>query len=101
MSVLVDMSTGADWREQSLCASIGSHLFDSYDGESPAARVSRIAAAKKVCKSCDVPYECLAAALEEEDGTPCHERQGVRGGFGARVRYEQGPLLLRRVAALP
>lgn len=99
MSVQVDMSTGADWRELAVCRSIGPEPFDTPDDMSSSALKAHYDRARVFCESCPVQYECLASALNEEEGVPRDERQGVRGGFGPRARYNQGPFLLERVVA--
>lgn len=99
MSVLVDMSTGADWREQGVCLSIDPQVFDTPDGLSSSALKAHYDRARVFCDACPVQYECLASALNEEEGVPRDERQGVRGGYGPRARYNQGPFLLERVVA--
>ena len=42
----------------------------------------------KVCQNCPVKLDCLAAALDEEEGLTRQLRAGVRGGLIATQRYE-------------
>ncbi|ATG86491.1 WhiB family transcription factor [Mycobacterium phage Finemlucis] len=45
--------------------------------------------AKRICNNvCEVRQQCLEAALREEYGLCANMRFGVRGGLGAKGRYE-------------
>ncbi len=64
-----------DWRDRALCAQTDPEIFFPDKGESTAA-------AKRVCRACDVRAECLQDALDH------HERFGVWGGLSERERRQ-------------
>jgi WhiB family transcriptional regulator, redox-sensing transcriptional regulator len=70
----------ADWREQALCAGIGSWLFFPGTGHQQQAQV-----AKAVCRRCPVISPCLEFALEAE-ARPDARRHGIFGGTGPDER---------------
>jgi len=63
----------SDWTDKALCAEVSGDFFYPEKGES-------IAAAKAVCRSCEVRLPCLRYSIEIADWN------GIYGGFTERVR---------------
>ena len=61
------------WQDRALCAQVTGDMFFPEKGEPSAA-------AKRVCRICEVRAECLEYALEHD------ERFGVWGGMSERER---------------
>jgi len=64
-----------DWTDRALCAEISGDFFYPEKGDG-------VAAAKAVCRSCEVRLPCLEYALEIGD------REGIFGGFTERTRLK-------------
>lgn len=84
MALLDWQDPAASWRDDALCAQVGSDLFFPEKGGSTRG-------AKKLCAGCDVREQCLEYALTRE------ERFGIWGGLSERERRRV--VLLRRRAA--
>lgn len=63
------------WSDAAACAPYPD-LFIPENGEEPG-----YTTAKKICGTCPVAEQCLAAAMAEEKGADRHARAGVRGGL--------------------
>ena len=76
-AVLADAAASSEadlsWQDAALCAQTDPEAFFPERGGSPAA-------AKRVCRSCEVRAECLEYALEHD------ENFGVWGGLSERER---------------
>lgn len=67
-------STG--WDARAACKGMPTQAFFIEHGQAPL---------KAVCRRCEVRWECLQAAFQEERG---HGRNyGIRGGYTANERY--------------
>lgn len=71
------------WRDRAACRDADPALFYGPNGESPAARLLRVTAAKQVCAGCPATGDCLAFAVENG------ERTGVWGGLTAEERGQR------------
>lgn len=83
--------TSIDWREQALCAQIGSDLFFVDDtGPYDALRQAneRYPAAKRVCQACPVQAQCLEFEMRVEGSRHSTHRFGIFGGLNPRERYD-------------
>lgn len=83
--------SGLGWMRHAACRSEDLGLFFGPDGEQPAARDAREAAAKAVCSRCRVRSACLADALERG------ARHGVLGGTTPAERKQLRRSYLRRM----
>lgn len=64
------------WRSRAACAGLAD-LFFPADGESDVQE----AAAKRICRTCQVSQQCLDSALADEGTAPVYARVGIRGGL--------------------
>lgn len=70
------MTRSHTWEADAVCARVDPDLWFPAIGESAAP-------ARRLCLTCPVRTECLAAAMAEEAG---QHRHGIRGGLTARER---------------
>lgn len=77
------------WRapETVACRGEDTSLFYKGEGETPEARQSRAARAKRLCAACCARTECLEKAMEEEKGGGA--RFGIRGGLTEEERKRE------------
>ena len=87
MSHHSDPRYSADW-DGAICAQLGGNAADPifFPGGPDQAKQ-----AVAMCWECPMKAVCLVSALDEERGTPVHERFGIRGGLTARQRVDLDP----------
>ena len=90
ISILVDQTSTARWRERAACQAATAELFFPVGRTGDA--VEQIEAAKAVCQTCPVHVDCLRFALET------NQEAGIWGGTSEdeRVRIRRAWLLRRR-----
>lgn len=64
-----------DWRDRAACLGADDEVFFPDRGDTAGAD-----AALRICATCPVTTECLAAALTEEGNLAGQYRHGIRGG---------------------
>lgn len=72
------------WTARAACRDADPRLWFVEPGGRPADR----ALARLFCRRCPVRPDCLALAMDAEEGLPAHKRHGVFGGLGPTQRYE-------------
>lgn len=72
-TVLASRPATDEWHVLAACRATDPDLFFGSDGERPAERQAREAAAKRICAGCPVVAECLASAVAGR------ERYGIWG----------------------
>lgn len=73
--MVVQRPATSEWREKAKCLGMDQNMFFSSSR-------TDIAAAKRICRTCDVRIQCLMDALASG------ERFGVRGGVSAPKRHK-------------
>jgi WhiB family redox-sensing transcriptional regulator len=74
--------TDISWQEEAACQAQGNDIFFA----DPSCQSKEIAQAKKVCKTCDVRWDCLQFAIKNDIA------YGIWGGFtpSERTSYQKG-----------
>lgn len=81
----------SNWRDQALCAEVGSETFfvDDVDSQEALRQANeKYPAARRICRECPVREQCLETEMRIEGSKHATHRFGIFGGLSPYQRHQ-------------